>query len=226
MALKYAIEKLDDVPESDRAHYTKQHADVKHTLIVENYPDPDARVAEFRANNVKLMKDLERFKDVDPAEYVRLKAAGDGAEVVALKLKLSQAESAAIAASKKADHAAFSNTIGNAFLKAGGLPSAQGYIVGEAAKAGFSMKDGALVSTQFGKPGEPLTINDWLQGQFKTSDFAFKPSLGGGASTTKSKGDSRSADGRQILHDPSPRALGENAAAIKAGRVKVEYSNS
>src|SRR5438309_3553269 len=171
MALKYAIEKLEDVAEPLRSQYVKSADGKSFTLDVDDHPDA-ARVAEFRSNNVRLMKDLERFKDVDPAEYARLKAAGDSAEVVALKLKLSQAESAAIEASKKADDAAFSNTIGNAFLKAGGLPSAQGYIVGEAAKAGFTVKDGALVSTQLGKPGEPLTINDWLQIQFSTSDFA------------------------------------------------------
>lgn len=72
MSLKSNVESLDSVPEAIRGFY-EQGQDKKFYLQVEGM-EPKAKVDEFRSNNIKLLKDLEAFKDVDPVEYRTLKS--------------------------------------------------------------------------------------------------------------------------------------------------------
>ena len=76
MALKYELDSLDDVPETKRDEYVLDEASKKYRLQVEGAVPAD-RLKEFRENNKKLQKEreelLEKFKDVDPAEYRTIK---------------------------------------------------------------------------------------------------------------------------------------------------------
>jgi hypothetical protein len=104
MALKFEVEKLEDVPEPARGFYESK--DGKFVLGVEgaasgrDLNDANVKLVEFRDNNVKLLKalgvesidsglaraaliagidpaKLERLKAIDPDEFARLKAAAD-----------------------------------------------------------------------------------------------------------------------------------------------------
>lgn len=108
MALKFTVNTLDEVPENARSLYSQR--DGKFVLSVEGdvpgyvpaaqLAEANGKLAEFRENNIKLLKalgvdgvdagvsraalfagfdaaKLEALKAVDPAEYQRLKANAD-----------------------------------------------------------------------------------------------------------------------------------------------------
>ena len=104
MALKFEVEKLEDVPEPARGFYEQK--DGKFVLGVEgvaaarDLAEANGKIVEFRDTNVKLLKalgadsfdgalaraallqgidpaKLERLKAIDPDEFARLKAAAD-----------------------------------------------------------------------------------------------------------------------------------------------------
>jgi hypothetical protein len=106
--------------------------------------------------------------------------------------------------------------ISAAFLRSGGRASAIDYMVDNAAKT-FTMKDHALTTKEFSsaKPGERLTVAEWMQAQVSVADFAFLPSRGGGASGS---GPATPAK-RTVSRDPLE--FGQNLAAIASGDVTV-----
>jgi hypothetical protein len=73
------------------------------------------------------------------------------------------------------------------------------------------------------RPGEPLTPDEWLVHVTKEFSFLFKSSGGGGANPKPGSG---VPSGAKELRDPTPQQLGAHAADIKAGTMKVVYSNS
>src|SRR5205809_8079866 len=69
MALKFAIDKLDDVAEPFREHYVKD-GDKSYLATQGDHP----KVVQFRENNIKLTKEVEelrplktKFEGIDPA---------------------------------------------------------------------------------------------------------------------------------------------------------------
>jgi hypothetical protein len=182
-----------------------------------------AKVDEFRQSNVELLKAAKQWEGLDATaarEALAKVAAGGSDDVVKLKIELAQSKSEAVAAQSAAAQAAFATTIGMEALRVGAIPEAVEVLVAKAGKV-FAMKEGALTTEAFGAPGVKLTVQEWLQAQFKESAFCFKPSTGGGANHQKGRGDT--SDGKTILRNPTSQQLGEQASAIKAGRVKVEY---
>lgn len=75
MALKSKVENLETIPEAVRSFY--EQGQDKHFYLQVEGMEPKAKLDEFRTNNIKLMKDLENFKDVDPVEYRTLKSRTD-----------------------------------------------------------------------------------------------------------------------------------------------------
>lgn len=71
MALKFMVGSLDEVTEDVRNVYV-QGDDGKFYVDVDGVVSKD-KLNEFRENNIKLLKDLERFKDIDPEEYRSIK---------------------------------------------------------------------------------------------------------------------------------------------------------
>lgn len=127
---------------------------------------------------------------------------------------------------EKEAHAAtqFKHTVTAEFLRVGGRESAVDFIVRSAAKV-FAV-DGTTNEPSRQNPGVPLSLAEWIEDQFETADFAFKPSKGGGAGATRGGGVHRlGAYTRQKeLRDPSPQQLGQHAADIAKGKLKVVYS--
>jgi hypothetical protein len=131
---------------------------------------------------------------------------------------------------KRADEQTLHNIINDRFVKAGGNPKAIDFVI-ERAKSVFQVEDGAVkaqpnkFSSQ--KPGELLSVDEWLTSLTKDADFAFKPSAGSGAPPANGSGARPGAKpGQTILKDPTPQQLGEYASDIKAGKVRIEYTNA
>ena len=72
MKLKFKLDTLEGLDAAIAALY-EQGADGAYYLSVDGVVGKD-KLDEFRNNNVKLLKDLEKFKDVDPAKYQELLA--------------------------------------------------------------------------------------------------------------------------------------------------------
>jgi hypothetical protein len=225
--LKRSISSLSDVPNSLREHYAKQ-TDGTFKLEADEHPDT-AKLAEFRDSNVILLKERDalkaQYEGIDE-EYKTLKAkaaAGDGAELAAVRAELATEKTARAAAQAAADASVLKSTVTDAFLKAGGRPKALGYIVAQAAPV-FTVVNGALKSTQFSptRPGESLTLDEFIASQLKDSDFAFEASRGGGAT---GGGGGRSTSGVRELRDPTPQDLGKFSREIAAGEMRVVYSS-
>jgi hypothetical protein len=120
--------------------------------------------------------------------------------------------------------------IGEKFGKAGGEPNALNFIVSQAqgvfkVVGGKVVAEAAMFSTD--RPGEPLSVDEWLTQQTKSNAFAFKASSGSGANPTPggAGGGGNRPAGQLILKDPTPQQLGTHAADIKAGKMRVEYTD-
>ncbi len=119
-----------------------------------------------------------------------------------------------------------SSTLGDKFIKAGGLPEAKEFIAGKA-RGVFIVEGGVIKAApnQFSidKPGEALGLDEWLTRMTKEASFAFKPSNGSGANPVK-PGDPARPAGQRVIKDPTPQQLGEFASEVKKGTVRFEYS--
>ena len=108
MALKFVIDKLEDVDAPLRAYYAR--VGEKYQLTTEG---EHPKVTEFRSTNINQARELEelrplktKFEGVDPEEYRTLKAkaaAGDPADLVALRAELATEKAARAAAQARAD---------------------------------------------------------------------------------------------------------------------------
>jgi hypothetical protein len=131
------------------------------------------RVAELEKKGVKTGEDVA----------VQIKAAIDAA-LGPVQAALANEQKARTEAQGRADKALLRQTVGDKYLKAGGKPSALDFIISEADKA-FHVADNVVKAqdNQFSadKPGQPLSIDEWLTRATKSFDFAFEPSKGGGA---------------------------------------------
>jgi hypothetical protein len=218
--LRFVIEKIEDVATSLREHYTKGD-DGKFRLSLDGEHPDTARVAEFRANNIKLTKDLARFEGIDPdkakaesAELTELKKAKPDEKIAALEAKLAEAQG-------RADASVLKSAITDAFIRAGGRAEATEFMTTKATSL-FAVENGVLVGRTFdpNRPGEKLSVDGFIAAQVRESAFAFKPSSGGGADPKPAGGQ----PGGKRLVNPTPQELGANAAAIARGDIKVDYT--
>jgi hypothetical protein len=146
--------------------------------------------------------------------------------VAQLEGELTQERAARTEAEQKADKSRVRDAVRGSALAAGALPAALEILLDRAVST-FTI-DGDSVRAKSGtfsptRPGEPLTVEEWLVGEMKTSAFLFKPSGGGGAGEHR-PGGGGSGDGKTVLKNPTAQQLGEHAAAIRQGTVRVEYS--
>lgn len=222
----------------------------------------DAKVNEFRTNNVSLMKELdllrpqlERFKDIDPeaARDALTKVAALGKKGIkdvddvdtkvksivaemqkpfneAMLLMKQQVEATTAKAEAdrlRADSYLLQSQIADRFNKVGGKAKAAEFIVGLARDV-FEVKDGTIVAKagKFNpeKPGESLTVEDWMVQTVKEHDYVIEPSRGGGAPPSRATGSSpNTKPGQTVLKNPTPQELGQYSKDIKAGKVRVEH---
>lgn len=196
-------------------------------------PD-DPKLAEFRDKNIALLKELDDFKSrfdgIDPVavaadrtKLAELEKAKPHERIVELETQLASEKTARLDAQKRADAHAIESKISDAFLKAGGQPKARTFIVAQAAPL-FTIENGVLKGTKFSplRPGEPMSLDEFILLQTRENSFAFMPSQGGGANPGQGGG---GTSGVKELRDPSPQELGRYASDIAAGKVRVVYSS-
>lgn len=214
----------------------------------------NGKVVEFRDTNIALTKKVSEmeprvkaFEGLDPdaaktaiakvteLEKKGVKGADDVAKLVtdgiAAAMKPVQDQLALMTTSaaetqRKNDELTLRSSLSDKFTKAGGLPDALDFIVGKT-KGVFKVENGVIKAeaNQFStdKPGEPLSVDEWITKQTKEAAFAFKPSSGSGANPVPAGG-AGAKPGQLVIKDPTPQQLGEHASDIKAGKVRVEYS--
>jgi len=223
--LKAVVDDLVEVRSNLREFYTRRD-DGKFVLTLDGDPPGYAKadkLAEFRDNNRALnskVTDLETrlkaFDGIDPEEYQTLKARPDlTPRVTELEAQLAAEKAATTAAQRSTDAAVLRSKIGDAFHRAGGRPQAQDFIIAKAAEV-FSLDNGVLTTQQFStnRPGEPLTVDEWVGARLLDSAFAFLPSSGGGASPS-------SGPPAKRIVSSDPLEFGQNLEAIAKGEVIV-----
>lgn len=231
MALEFRINKLEDVAEQFRSLYVK-NTDGSYTLEVNGAVSKD-RLDEFRNKNVDLMKDLEKYKDLNPEKYQELlqlqrqreeKELLDKGEidtVVANRVQTMKAEMQATIDQltgsntgmlRQLETLMIDNTVRAAATKSGVRPEAVDDVLLRA-KTMFKIKDGQVVSTdekgeiRYGKDGTtPLGIEEWAGSLKSNAPHLFLGSNGGGAGGGINGG---SPSGRQAT-----TAVGKIAAGL------------
>ena len=206
MKLKFKLDTLEGLDAAIAALY-EQGADGAYYLSVDGAVGKD-KLDEFRNNNVKLLKDLEKFKDVDPAKYQELLAlakkqeekklidAGEIDKVVEQRVgemkstyegQLKALTEQNSVAQHQLESLLIDNAVRDAAVKSGVQPTAVDDVLLRA-KATFKIKDGNAVPVDaqgnvvYGKDGTtPMSVVDWTTGLKKQAPHLFQGSQGGGA---------------------------------------------
>jgi hypothetical protein len=191
----------------------------------------DPKLAEFRDKNIALLKEVEdlkaKYEGIDPlavaadrARLAELEKAKPQDRITALEAELAAEKTAHASTRKVADTSVIENKIADAFLKLGGRSEARAFIVAQSAGA-FTVENAALKGTKFSpsRPGEPMSVDEWLTLQTRENAFCFLPSSGGNARPMS--GDSGPAG--KTIKNPTPQELGRYAKEIASGEMKVSY---
>ena len=206
MKLKFKLDTLEGLDAAIAALY-EQGADGAYYLSVDGVVGKD-KLDEFRNNNVKLLKDLEKFKDVDLAKYQELLAlakkqeekklidAGEIDKVVEQRVgemkstyenQLKTLTEQNSVAQRQLESLLIDNAVREAALKSGVQATAVDDVLLRA-KATFKIKDGNAVPVDaqgnvvYGKDGtSPMSVVDWTTGLKKQAPHLFQGSQGGGA---------------------------------------------
>lgn len=187
--------------------------------------DPEAAKAAIAAQKALQDKGVKSADDISTIVQTAVNAA-----VQPLQEQITSFKSTAEAEKKKSEDLLLRGTLGEKFIKAGGEPNALNFIVNEA--RGVFVVDNETIKAAAGqystdRPGEPLTIDEWLTRETKQNSFAFKPSGGGGGVGNPKPGETGGVTlrpGQTILKDPTPAELGAASKDILAGKVKVVYT--
>jgi hypothetical protein len=186
----------------------------------------DPKLAEFRENNIKLTKENEELTK----RVAELTTRYDGIDPDAVKAdraKLSELEKANATeraahadTRKRADGFAIESAITDVFARNGGRPEARQFVIAQAAGQ-FTVENGEVKGTKFSpdRPGQPISVDEWVTLQTRQNAFCFLPSIGGGA-RPQSTG---STSGVKVLKNPTPQDLGRYAKDIAKGDLKVIY---
>ncbi len=167
------------------------------------------------------------IKNADDVSNI-VKAAVDAA-VAPLTTQITAITQTAQEAQKRADAGTLRAAIQETFTKAGGVPEALDFIVNKA--SGVFIVDCGTVkaaATQFStdKPGEPLSMAEWMTQLTKQASFAFKPSGGGGANPQNPTNPIIDRPANQtVIRNPTPQQIGQYSADVKAGKVRFEYDD-
>jgi len=229
MALKFTIDKLEEVEEPLRAHYVADGD--KFRLDTQ-----DPRVSEMRESAINAKKERDalkaRFDGIDPdavkADRLKLNellAAKPDERIAELEGKLAAEATARASVQKKADRALLREVIGGKALKAGAQPAALDMLL-DKAESVFGVVNDVVAATSAhstNRPGEKLSVDEWLTAATKEFPFLFKASGGGGSAHRSSPFSGRTGGARELVN-PTPQQLGEHGAAISRGEIKVVYT--
>lgn len=206
MKLAYKVANIESVPEAFRSLYTK-NSDGSYTLEVEGVVEND-KLKEFRDKNIELLKEAEKYKDLNPEKYKELMELqrqrqekelidkGEVDQVIMSRVKAMKEEFETTAAAKDStinqmtrqlESLLIDNTVRMAATKTGVRAEAVDDMLLRA-KTVFSIKDGKVAATDsegkivYGKDGTtPLGIEEWSAGLKVVAPHLYMGSNGGGA---------------------------------------------
>lgn len=243
MALKGKVASLEEIPQGFEDHYVQQ-GDVW-VLEVSDLPGAD-KLKEFRQRNIEQanrIKELEALASgVDLEEYQELKAkaqnernkklidAGKIEEMFNERLAPMKADRERVEAELKAtlakreaklEELLINNQIREVAAKSGVRATAIDDLILRGKQIFRVEGDNAVAKVgdeiQFGKSGEPLTMQEWVGGLVDKAPHLFEPSNGGGMSKT---GGGAPRSGSVISRNDSS-ALFSNLEAVASGKVQV-----
>lgn len=204
MALKFKIDKLEDVAEAVRSMYVAK--DGAYYLDVDGVV-PKERLDEFRSNNITLQQQLDRFKNIDPNKYAELRQIqqeieegklikeGKLEEVVNLRVgtmkqtyegQLADMTTQLTNANRQLETLMIDNVVRQVATKAGVIPTAVDDVVLRA-KTTYVMEKGVPVPKVngeiiYGKDGTtPMPIDEWVTKLRTEAGHLFQGSSGSGA---------------------------------------------
>jgi hypothetical protein len=204
MAIKYIVDTLEEIPEAVREHYTETGG--KWILDCEGAA-PQAKVEEFRTNNIALKRDLEKFKDVDPDKYKELLQKEEDFEAgnaktkeeieaaVEKRVEKLKTESETKIKKLEEDNGGLVTRLTDLQINqavistAGALGMQKGAdsdIVARA-KGVWKLVDGEPVAFDekgeeiFGREGKRISMREWAEGLTKSAPHLFDPNAGSGA---------------------------------------------
>jgi hypothetical protein len=232
MALKYQLDSLDGLPAAESKHYTKG-SDGKFRLVLDGEHPDTVKLEEFRTNNVKLLKDLSKFDGIEPeavkadkAKLTAFETAKPNERITELETQLAAEKTARAEAEQKAATNRVRDTIETKGLAIGLRPNAVDILRGKGEPV-FTVVNGVVQAkpNTFSKtrPGELITVDEWLADQAREFPFLFLPSSGSGAAPQPSGGGTVS--NVPELRDPTPEQLGRHADEIMAGKLRVVTSS-
>jgi hypothetical protein len=179
--------------------------------------DPEAAKAAFAKLSALENKGVKSADDID----ARLKAALE-AVVNPLRAELAEVKNERTQAREELSKSALRDAVSKTFLQNGGKAKALDFIVGKAEADGFRADGGAIkaAANKFSadRPGEPLSLDEWIGSQIKENDFAFEPSKGGGAAPSNGSG---VRTGVKQLVNPTMQELGRFSKEIAEGKIQV-----
>lgn len=206
MALAFKIAKLEDVAEAFRPLYVKT-TDGTYQLEVSGAVDKSV-VDEFRTKNIELLKDAEKFKDLNPAKYQELleldrkrqeKELLDKGEIDTVvnnrvqamrsdyEKQVAELTKSGQTMTKQLETLLIDNAIRAAATKNGIRPEAVDDVLLRA-KTVFSIREGKVMALDgeskpvYGKDGTtPLGTEEWLGGLKATAPHLYLSSQGGGS---------------------------------------------
>lgn len=206
MSLKFIVDSVDGLSTDMAALYTK-NADGKFYLEVDGAVSK-TKLDEFRDNNVRILKELEKFKDIDPTKYsdlLKLQAKADEKKLIdageldkVVEQRVGQmrttydSEIAKLRndngiAQRQLESLLIDSAVRDAAIKSGVQATAVEDVLLRA-KSTFQIKEGSPIpvdasgSIIYGKDGStPMTIADWTVGLKKQAPHLFQGSSGGGA---------------------------------------------
>ena len=247
MPFKYVVEKIEEIAENLRDEYELR--DGKYWLKIDgDIPEVEetkAKVAEFRDNNITLMKErdqlkttLKSFEGIDPKEYKKLKEQVEAfksggvrdpadieariqARVAPLEAQLTEMERKRVEAEEALARQNLRSRLTQIGVKAGvdekALPDflARGLQV-------FNLEgqamDGEKPLFSKKKPAEKLGMEEWAADLLQDAPHLFKISRGGGTGGARPSTDSSN---RRIISGADPLEFGKNLEEIAKGNVVV-----
>lgn len=236
MALAFRIAKIEDVAEAFRSLYVKTE-NGSYVLEVDGAV-PKERLDEFRQKNIDLLKEADKYKDLNPEKYAELmelqrkreeKELLDKGEidtvianrVAAMKTeyegKLGEVTKANSQMNRQLESLLIDNTVRVAAGKTGVRPEAVDDVLLRA-KTMFQIKDGNVVALdekgaiKYGKDGTtPLGIEEWSAGLKTQAPHLYLGSNGGGANTGAGGGGSGGS------MSSATKGVGKIAASLAEG---------
>lgn len=207
MSLKFIVDSVDGLSEDVAALYSKNE-DGKFYLEVEGAVSK-TKLDEFRENNVRVLKELDKYKGIDPSKYadlLKLQAKADEKKLIdageldkVVEQRVGQMRTTYITeidnltkansvAQRQLEALLIDSAVRDAAIKSGVQPTAVEDVLLRA-KATFQIKEGVPMpvdstgSTIYGKDGStPMSISDWTHSLKKQAPHLFQGSSGGGAS--------------------------------------------